>query len=164
MNLQAALSTQYKAALLMLRQAVERCPDEIWTGREHPRNPWRIAYHAVFFVHLYLMPNLDAFVPWEKHRENADTLWATPPKIEPYTQAELIAYIDEVYGKVDEFLAALDFDAQDSGFDWYPNFPKLDHVILGVRHIQGHVGQLSEILFEQGIDTDWIACPKAPAA
>jgi len=163
MNAQSALSSQYKAALLMLRQAVERCPDEIWTGRVHPRNPWRIAYHAVFYAHLYLMQNVDAFDPWDKHREGAKELWGENERIPPYSQAEIIGYIDQVLGKVDEMLGAIDFDAEDSGFDWYPNFPKLDHLILSIRHIQGHVGQLSEILFEQGIDTDWMGRPKALA-
>lgn len=160
MNLQSALASQYKAALLMLRQAVERCPYEIWVGRNHPRNPWRIAYHAVFYADLYLRPGAEAFTPWEKHREGTKELWGAPDVSEPYTQAEVIEYIDWAMARADESLAAIDFDRQDSGFDWYPNFPKLDHVILNIRNIQGHVGQLSEILFEQGIDTDWISRPK----
>jgi len=34
---------------------------------------------------------------------------------------------------------------------------KLSHQIMNLRHIQGHVGQLSELLMAKGIDTDWTA-------
>jgi hypothetical protein len=27
---------------------------------------------------------------------------------------------------------------------------------MNLRHLQGHVGQLSELLMAKGIDTDWI--------
>ncbi len=28
---------------------------------------------------------------------------------------------------------------------------------MSLRHIQGHVGQLSELLMAHGIDTDWVS-------
>jgi hypothetical protein len=34
---------------------------------------------------------------------------------------------------------------------------KLSHELMNLRHIQGHVGQLSELLMVAGIDTRWIA-------
>jgi hypothetical protein len=34
---------------------------------------------------------------------------------------------------------------------------KLEHEILSIRHLQGHVGQISERLMEAGIDLDWIS-------
>lgn len=33
---------------------------------------------------------------------------------------------------------------------------KLSHELMSLRHIQGHVGQLSELLMRDDIDTDWI--------
>ena len=32
---------------------------------------------------------------------------------------------------------------------------KLSHELMNLRHTQGHVGQLSELLMARGIDTDW---------
>ena len=65
---------------------------------------------------------------------------------------------------LDRWIDALDLDTLESGFDWYPNMPKLDHMMLNIRHLQGHVGQLSELLMAHGIDTDWVSRPKpAPA-
>jgi hypothetical protein len=34
---------------------------------------------------------------------------------------------------------------------------KLSHQILNLRHLQGHVGQLSELLMARGIDIDWVS-------
>lgn len=140
----------------MLRQCVERCPDEVWTSGTHPRTFWRIAYHAVFYAQLYLPQNEAAFEPWEKAREHAAGLWENPPVLEAYSQAEILEYIDLVSSQVDETVKTLDLDSKDSGFHWYPNFDKLSHEIMNIRHIQGHVGQLSELLMMHGIDTDWV--------
>src|SRR5687767_9187708 len=60
-NLRAALKEQYHAGLNMLRQCIEQCPDDLWTSGSHPRPYWRIAFHAAFFTHLYLLQDESAF-------------------------------------------------------------------------------------------------------
>lgn len=154
MDVKAALKSQYLAGLAMLRQAIERCPDDLWLSGEHPRNYWRIAYHTIFYTDLYLRTGEEAFVPWAKHREDVPCLWENPPVEEPYTKAETIQYLDEVVSNLDDCLAVLDLSAKETGFYWYP-IPKLDHQMMNLRHIQGHVGQLSELLMARGIDLDW---------
>jgi hypothetical protein len=55
--LRSALKSQYHATLAMLRAAIRRCPDDLWTGSGGHANPfWRIAYHTLFYAHLYLQP------------------------------------------------------------------------------------------------------------
>jgi hypothetical protein len=55
MDLRAALKEQYHAGLAMLAECVEKCPDDLWTSGTHPRTFWRIAFHAAFFTHNYLV-------------------------------------------------------------------------------------------------------------
>jgi hypothetical protein len=55
----------------MLKEAVTRCPEELWDDTAYKNRFWNIAYHALFYTHLYLQPNLEAFSPWEKHRPTA---------------------------------------------------------------------------------------------
>ena len=74
MNVQAALKSQYHAALAMLKQAIEQCPEDLWSGGGNPVAFWRVAYHALFFTHLYLQPDLESFRPWEHHREEQEQL------------------------------------------------------------------------------------------
>jgi hypothetical protein len=154
MDVKAALKQQYHAGLAMLRQAVERCPGEVWTSGTHPRTFWRIAYHGAFYTHLYLQQNEDAFRPWEKHRE-CTGLWEDPEEPEPYTKAEILDYIDRIAASVDATVDGLDLDSESTGFPWYKNMTKLSHQLMNLRHLQGHVGQLSEILMMHAIDIDW---------
>ncbi|MBI3946259.1 MAG: DinB family protein [Armatimonadetes bacterium] len=162
METRAALKSQYHAALAMLRQAIERCPDDLWTAGEHPRAFWRIAYHALFYTHLYLQPNHDAFRPWEEHRDDCQFLdavpWpphAQPPEVAPYAREQLLAYWRFCDEMIDAGVDRVDLDAPESGFPWY-RMPKLDHQMVNIRHIQQHVGQLAERLIPAGADPDWI--------
>lgn len=157
MDLKRALAGQYRAGLAMLRQAIEKCPDDVWLGGVHPRNPWRIAYHAAFSTHFYLQTNEAAFVPWSKHRETVTDLWedAEAPVLEPYTRQELMEYIDEIDANVDGWMDLIDLDSPDPGFHWY-KIPKLDHQILNIRHLGLHTGQLEELVFGRDIDLDWV--------
>jgi len=153
-----ALITQYRAALAMLRQQIESCPQDVWTSGEHPRNFWRITYHAIFYTHLYLMQTEDDFVPWENHRDGVTDLWpdAEPPVVEPYTREDILVYLDSIFDSVEEWVTRLDLETDDPGFHWY-SIPKADHQVLNVRHLNGHVGQLSELLMAHGIDTNWVS-------
>src|SRR5690242_11533301 len=53
----AVLKNQYHAALAMLREGVERCPAEEWSDTRHKNAFWQLAYHTLFFTHLYLQQN-----------------------------------------------------------------------------------------------------------
>ena len=166
MDIRSALKEQYHAALVMLAQCIEVCPDDLWTSGKHPRSFWRIAFHAAFYAHLYLMQNEAAFQPWPGRREGIHhNLWEAPADMEPYelpegvdsyTQTEMLEYVKFIDGLVDPTIDSLDLDTDDSGFPWYKKISKLSHELMSVRHIQGHVGQLSELLMMRDIDIDWV--------
>jgi len=166
MELRQALKEQYHAGLAMLAECVEKCPEGVWHEGEHPRTFWRIAFHAAFFTHLYLGQNEAAFQPWPGRREGIHFgLWHPPGEVEPYelpqkaesySRGEMLDYIRFVDGLVDPTVDQLDLDAEETGFSWYRDMSKLSHQLMNLRHIQGHVGQLSELLMARGIDTGWI--------
>jgi hypothetical protein len=179
MDLRASLKEQYHAGLAMLADCVAKCPEDLWSAaspssdgeRTIDRGYWRIAYHAVYFTHLYLGQNEAAFQPppldWAPgRRDEYAGLWAPPWDLEPYelpegaglySRQEILAYIEFVGRLVDPTVDELDLDTDESGFRWYRNISKLSHQLMNLRHIQGHVGQLSELLLALGIDTDWVA-------
>jgi hypothetical protein len=158
MDIRSALKEQYHAGLKMLRQAVEICPEHLWLGGAHPRTFWRIAFHAAFYTNLYLAQNEHAFERWPKHRDCA-RLWENPPEETPYTREEMIEFIEHVDALIDGTVDSLDLDSQVTGFDWYPNMTKLSHQIMNIRHLQGHIGQLSELLMADNpeIEVEWVA-------
>ena len=165
MELRQALKEQYHAGLAMLAECVAKCPEGFWLKGEHPRTFWRIAFHAAFFTQLYLGQNEAAFQPWPGRREGIHhRLWHEPGEVEPdklpegdesYGRDELLDYIRWVDGLIDPTIDQLDLDADETGFSWYPNMSKLSHELMNLRHIQGHVGQLSELLMAKGINIDW---------
>lgn len=156
MDIRESLKGQYHAALTMLRECVEKCPEDLWLAGTHPRNTWRIAFHATYFTHLYLGKDQKSFVKWKKGKVRTADLWGNPPAVPPYSRAEVLDYIDLVVGLVDSSLDAMDLDATPCGFSYYPALPKLDHQILNIRHLGGHVGQLSELLMARGVYVTWV--------
>jgi hypothetical protein len=79
-----------------------------------------------------------------------------PEGVTPLTRQEVRDYIAYIQGLIDSTIDQLDLDSDETGFPWYPNMSKLSHELMNLRHIQGHVGQLSELLMMRGIDTDWV--------
>lgn len=169
MEIREAMIEQYLAGLAMMRQCIERCPPGLWTSGKHPRQFWRIAFHGIFFTHLYLGQTEQDFIPWPTRRNLSTDLWDNPGEVEPYelpeeepphTQQEMTDYLDYVASLIRPTGEALDLDTPESGFGWYKNISKLSHQLLNIRHLQGHVGQLSELLMMHDIDIDWISLRK----
>ena len=152
--LRQALKNQYHAALRLLKQAVERCPDGEWTKGDPAF--WQVAYHTAFYTHLYLQPNEAAFRPWEHGREEDHFLGGLPwpphrkPKLgEPFGRAQVIQYVTMCDEMVDAAVDALDLASRDCGFPWY-RMSKVEHQIHNIRHIEHHTIYLSARLRAAG--------------
>ena len=154
-TLRLILKSQYHASLAMLREAIELCPDDLWLSKAHQNAYWQIAYHALFFTHLYLHGDHAAFRPWKEHQsanQNPDGIPGPPdpasklPLVpEPYTRAQALAYWDILNGMVDGAVEALDLQSPQSGFPWY-KMSKLEHQLVNLRHVQHHAAQLADRL------------------
>jgi hypothetical protein len=162
MDTKQVIRSQYFAALEMLKQAVAKCPQPLWNAQEDKNKFWHVAYHALFYTHLYLQESEKEFIPWERHRNEYQFLGPIPwpphnlPKIsEPYSREDVLAYLDFVRKQVQDRVLALDLEAT-SGFEWLP-FGKLELQFYNLRHLQHHVAELYERLgAKTGIDLDWI--------
>ena len=161
-SVRSALKSQYHAALSMLRQTIERCPEDLWTHGQPPQF-WQVAYHAAFYTHLYLMPDEKAFVRWEHTRDEYNFLGTLPwppqraPNIgEPYTKAQLLEYVNKVDVLIDPTVDVLDLTSSDCGFSWY-QVPKLQHQIMNIRHLQHHTSILAtKLRAATGQPINWI--------
>lgn len=162
LDLHAAIRSQYLATLAMLAQAVEKCPAALWQTTGDAAQFWQIAYHGLFYTHLYLQPTGGDFTPWVHHREDYQFMGPIPwdnnrlPQIgEPYTKADILAYVIFCRQEVERQVPALDLNAP-SGFDWIP-MNKFELQIYNIRHLQQHAGELMERLGSRaGISVDWI--------
>ncbi len=162
MDTKRVIQSQYHAALEMLKQAVTSCPESLWDAPEDKNRFWHVAYHALFYTHLYLQDTEKDFRPWENHRDEYQFIGPVPwpphdlPKIgEAYTREDVLAYLAFVRKQVQERIPALDLEAA-SGFEWQP-FGKLELQFYNIRHLQHHTAELYERLGSRaGIEMDWI--------
>ena len=156
MDTRKAIRSQYLAALAMLKQAVERCPEATWNAAEDKNKFWQVAYHALFYTHLYLQETAQDFKAWPKHREGYERPGSPAEKIgSPYTRQEILDYLAVCQEQVAEKTASLDFETP-SGFEWLP-FSKLELQFYNIRHLQQHIGELFERLGARAaIELDWV--------
>ena len=154
--------SQYLAALEMLKQTVTKCPESIWNSPDDQTKFWHIAYHALFYTHLYLQDSEQTFRPWSKHREDYQYIGQLPnpphipPEIgKPYDKDSVLEYLDFCRNQVVERVPQLNLEAG-SGFDWLP-FSKLELQFYTIRHIQQHTGELMERLGSRAdVKIDWV--------
>jgi hypothetical protein len=164
--IQQVIRSQYHASLDMLEYLLRACPDSRWNNDGDKNRTWHLAYHALFYVHLYLQPTEADFVPWEKGRE--DYQFMGPRPFPPhtavdityiYTRTEILDYLALCREQVDTVVEQLDLHGE-SGFDWLP-MSKLELQFYSIRHLMEHVGELGERLGQgHGVETRWIGMHK----
>src|SRR5262245_22629850 len=157
-TLRTAIISQYSAALEMMRQTILKCPDSFWYIAPIRNQFWRVAYHVLFYTHFYLHPTEKDFVPWLKHRNEVESYVKEEPEqpdAKSYSREESLEYLDFCLEQVQSQIAGLDLHAA-SGFSWLP-FNKLELQFYNIRHLQQHVGELSEQLSDKtGIEITWV--------
>jgi hypothetical protein len=95
----SAAESQFEAAIEMLRSAMLECPDDLWRATlwEDSSLPgfsefWYVAYHALFWLDLYLSGSGDGFVPPVPFTlDELDPAGVLPPRV--YTRDELESYL-----------------------------------------------------------------------
>jgi hypothetical protein len=164
--LRVVLKSQYHAALAMLGEAIQQCPDKVWSSADHVNAFWQVAYHTLFFTHLYLQPDEATFRPWKHHQvsvQHPDGIAGLPdpnsplPLIpEPYTKAQVWEYWQFCDRMVDNAVDSLDLENSQSGFSWY-RMSKLEHQLVNLRHIQHHAAQLADRLrYAANVGIRWV--------
>ena len=160
--MKSAIKSQYRASLAMFRQVVEKYPEALWVDDSHKNPAWLLAYHALFYTHLYIHPSEADFVPWEKFRPQIQFMGPTPfPPHEtpdfgpPYLREEMLAFADHFTAGLDRWVDALDLEGP-SGFDWI-RMTKFELQFYTIRHFMQHIGELAERLWaEAEIEIDWV--------
>lgn len=159
------LTSQFKASLGMLRQALEKVPEEQWDSVEYNNPNWQIIYHTLWSTNLYLGANMEKYTAFKNAIEGAESLggsqdWENPCSnviVEGFhTKSELLSFIDDIENSLTQKIESLPFE-DNSGFEWYP-YSRLELHINNIRHIQHHTAQIIERLKAKGITgfTWWI--------
>jgi hypothetical protein len=157
-DLRTSTWKQFGAAIDMLRDAIRLCPDDLWTvilwkdpDDEQYNQFWFVAYHALFWLDLFLTGSMEGFAPPPFIRG------ALPER--PYTKDQILVYLGVCREKYQSTIEGLtDEKAQQRCvFEWMePSFLELQ--MYSMRHVQDHAAQLSLVLGQHDITGfDWIA-------
>jgi hypothetical protein len=168
------LKSQYHASLAMLKDAIEQCPNHLWYSTQHTNAGWQLAYHTLYFAHLYSMQTFEEYVPWEGQQpptQNDDGIPGPsdpesplPLIPQPYSKEEVLAYWAYCDRIIDRNLEVMDLTSPESGFSWY-NISKLGHQLVNLRHIQHGAAQLADrIRNDANIGIRWVGAKSARKA
>lgn len=147
---------QYEAALWMLNECIEKCPEGHWDSLIARYPFWEVAYHTLCFNDLYLSPSETVYQPRpEFHPQGWDEFNAEHPS-RRFERSELLKYLQVNREKLRTAVAAETEQslAGPSGFK-RQNFPRVELFLYNLRHIQHHTGQLTASLRRVNVEIAW---------
>jgi hypothetical protein len=158
-TLKTLIWRQYGAAIDMLDDSIQACPDPLWTAvlwddEEDPRYGqfWYAAYHTLFWLDLYLTGADDGFAP------PAPFLGRRLPS-KPYSKEQIRTYLLQCRRKCQSVIEGLTDEkaAQICTFS-FMELGYLELQLYNMRHVQEHAAQLNLLLGQNGVTgPDWIA-------
>jgi len=166
-----AIWQQFGAAIQVMENAIRACPDELWrgpVGRDESMPPefaefWYVAFHALFWLDLYLTGTVEGFAPPEPFGlEELDPAGLLSDR--PYTRSELLAYVD--HGREKCRATIRDLTDEQAGrrlrFPWGElTFAEL--LLYSMRHIMEHAAQMNLVLGQaSGAGPGWVGRAKRP--
>jgi hypothetical protein len=149
---------QLGAAIDMLENALLAFPEEVWSDRSQPPEPWYLAFHTLFFLDYYLSDSSEAFAPPAPFTlDELDPAGVLPER--PYTQAELHAYLQHGRAKCRATLAALAEERARRRYRYgWGEASGAELLLYSLRHVQHHTAQLNLLLRQRaGAAPGWVA-------
>ena len=159
--LKASLWRQFGAAIDYLEDNIDDCPDALWHAClwTHPGEKpelsqvWYRVYHTLFWLDIYMTGSEEGFLPpapFTLIEQDDDG----PLPERPYTKDELRGYLD--YGRR-KCRATIESLTDKSAwrrcvFPW-GEVSFLEMLLLNMRHVQEHSGQLNLMLGQNGVAT-----------
>jgi hypothetical protein len=154
----SAIRQQFHAAIDMLANAMDACPDSVWGGEGHLAF-WYIGYHTLIFLDLYLSAEgEDRFHPPAPFGLTELEPEFVPPE-RTYRKDELLAYVQHCRTKLDGVMSGMTeaWTQGDCPFD-YRAMSNGELLLYNMRHVQHHAAQLNMLLRQAGAaPPDWVS-------
>jgi hypothetical protein len=158
---------QFGGAVDMLDIALVACPDTLWRASVWPAPNglpertefWYVAYHALFWLDVYLFGTEEGFAPPAPFEltEQEDGDGPLPSRI--YSKDELRDYLASLRGKLRATYKEMSEEraAQPVEFGWMEKGEIVTYAevqLYSMRHLQGHAAELSLLLGQHGVPID----------
>jgi len=154
----SAIRRQFHAAIDMLANAIEACPDSVWRGPERTAF-WYLAFHVLFFLDLYLSSEDESRFrpPPPFGLTELEPDFVPPERV--YQKDELLAYVEHCRKKFDAVMEQMTeaWVTSPCPFD-YRAMSNGELLLYNMRHVQHHAAQLN-MLLRQRTDSapDWVS-------
>lgn len=163
-NWQKIIWYQFGAAIDMLDNAIQACPDELWQARlydEREIEPefaefWYLAYHALFWLDFYLSETAENFSPPAPFTLSEFEAGLLPERV--YSKEELGKYLAYGRSKCQTTIESMtDFMAPQQVRPNWRIESVAELLIYNLRHVQEHAAQLNLFLGQQtGSAPGWV--------
>ena len=143
---------QFGAAIDMLENVIDACPDLLWGDRSRQPEFWYLAYHTLFFLDYYLSGSAEGFAPPAPFTlAELDPAGVLPERV--YSKTELRSYLEHGRRKCLAAIEALTDERARArcGFE-RPEVSIGELLLYNMRHVQHHAAQLNMVL-RQAIDS-----------
>ena len=152
---------QFGAAIDSLENAMNACPEKLWSDRSQRPEYWYVVFHTLFFLDWYLSDTQDGFKPPAPFTlDELDPAGILPER--PYTKAELQRYLDHDRAKCRKLIENLTEEKARERRRFGSHLKPVGELLLyNMRHVQHHAAQLNLIL-RQKTDSapDWVGRTK----
>ena len=141
---------QFGAAIDALDGAIRACSDTVWLSGEKWFQPWYLAFHAIFWLDLYLSESDTDYQPPAPFTRG-ELEWGVFPD-RPYTQQELLdwlgrcrqaltARLETIATEADlKRLCVLKWGEMEAG----------ELLLYNLRHVQHHAAQINLLVRQAG--------------
>lgn len=158
-----ALWHQFGAAIDMLENAINACPEDLWSDQNRNPQYWYNVYHTLFWLDCYLSESIEIFRPPEPFTlSEFDPAGILPDRV--YSKAEMLNYLNYDREKCRTVIAALTEESVQKIFKLHSSELSIAELMLdNMRHVQHHTAQLN-LMLRQTIDAAprWVTRTKNP--
>ena len=155
---------QFGAAIQMLENAIDACPESLWGDRTRRPQYWYTVYHTLFWLDLYAFGAVEGYVPPKpfNREEELDPAGVIPART--FTKQELKGYLE--HGRSRTWTLIQDLTEEKARARHVFNWADVDTVELllyNMRHVQHHTAQLNLILRQNNTTPpDWVCRASQP--
>ncbi|HVZ93381.1 MAG TPA: DinB family protein [Phycisphaerales bacterium] len=159
-QLKRIIGGQFEAALCMLNDCIEKCPESHWDSPIAKYPFWHVVYHTLCFVDVYLAPNDESWMPSTGeggfHPAGRDELNEEYPS-RRFTRDEMRSYMRACRSLLLEAMNA-ETEASLVGPSGFPHLAitRAELHLYSIRHVQHHTGQLGASLRRLGVQLRWV--------
>ena len=139
---------QLGAAVESLENAINACPEKVWSDRAGYHEYWYMVYHTLFFLDYYMSESAEGFAPPEPFTlGELDPAGVLPDRV--YSKEELLKYLQHGRQKSRDAIDALTEEIAHQPCGFKKDLTVAELYLYNMRHLQHHAAQLNLLLRQQ---------------